>query len=249
MLREQRVPIDLVVGASIGSMFGLGLAAGIPPDHMVRVVRDSSATDIFRFYAGRLRPSRSNPIARMLLEAGDGKTFDDLELPFAVLATDMETGRPEVINSGPVLAAVQASIAIPFVARPARVGDRHYLDGGLKDTAPVGVARRLGADVVIAVCLGFNYTAPMFLRRRPWTQGWLERMGRQRRPITGRFADQVRFGCRLYATSFTPPTPAQDADIVIWPEFYGKSPNSFFGAHFCLEQGMKAAREALGTGC
>jgi NTE family protein len=247
VLREQRVPIDLVVGASIGAMFGLGLAAGVPPDQMVRIVHDLSPADVFRFYAGRLRPARSNPIARMLYEAGDGKTFDDLELPFAVLATDMETGRPEVINSGPVLEAVQASIAIPFVARPTRVGERHYLDGGLMDTAPVSVARRLGADVVIAVCLGFNYSAPAFLRRRPWTQGWLERAGRQRRPISGRFADQLRFGCRLYAASFNPPRPAQDADLAIWPEFYGKSPNSFFGARFCLEQGMKAAREALGV--
>ena len=245
VLREQAVPIDLVVGASVGAMFGLGLAAGLSTDYMVRVVQETRSADLFRFYAGRLRPSRSNPIARMLLEAGDGRTFADLDLPFAVLATDMETGRPVVFDSGPVLEAIQASIAIPFVARSARMGDRHYLDGGLMDTAPVGVARDMGADTVIAVCLGFNYAAPGFLRRRPWTQGVLERMGRQRRPINGRLADQLRFGFRLYAATYTPPIPALDADITIWPEFNGKRPNSIFGAQYCLEQGIKAAREVV----
>lgn len=246
VLHQAEIPIDLVVGASVGSMFGLGVAAGVSPEYMVRVVREARPVDIFRFYAGRLRPSMRNPISRMLHEAGDGKTFDDLEIPFAVMATDMETGRPTVINSGPVLDAVRASIAIPFIARAVRLGERCYLDGGLIDTAPVGVAREMGADTVIAVCLGFNYCAPEFLRRRAWTRPVLERVGRQGRPVRGHLLDQFRFGCRLYAATYEPPLPAQDADVTIWPDFGGLSPNSMFGAQFCLEQGFKAAREALG---
>jgi predicted acylesterase/phospholipase RssA len=142
---------------------------------------------------------------------------------------------------------VEASIAIPFVARPARLGERHYVDGGLMDTAPVGVARRMGAERVIAVCLGFNHTAPAFLRRRPWTRSILERMGRQTRPIRGHFFDQIRFGCRLYAATFNPPSPSTDADLVIWPDFRGKSPNAMVGATFCLEQGVLAARRIVRT--
>jgi predicted acylesterase/phospholipase RssA len=229
----------------VGSIFGLGLAAGVSHEYMVRVVRETKPIDLFRFYAGRLRAGPHNPIARLIHEAGDGKTFADLELPFAVTATDMETGRPVVIDSGPVLEAVEASIAIPFVARPARVGGRCYVDGGLMDTAPVGVARAMGADYVIAVLLGYNYCAPGFLRQRPWTRSALERLGTQRQPITGRFPDQMRFGFRLYAASYDPRFPGGDADIAIWPELNGTRPNSVFGAHFCLEQGYRAAREAL----
>jgi NTE family protein len=248
-LHEANVQVDLVVGASVGSIFGLGLAAGISYEYMVRVVRESRPIDLFRFYAGRLRAGRSNPIARMLHEAGDGKTFADLLLPFAVTVTDMETGRPVVVDSGPVLEAVEASIAIPFVARPARLGDRCYLDGGLMDTAPVSVARAMGADRVIAVLLGYNYCAPHFLRRRPWTRSALERLGRQRRPISGRFPDQLRFGFRLYALSYEPRIPGGDADIAIWPKLGNLNPNSMFGAQFCLEQGYRAAREVLGVSC
>lgn len=245
VLCEAGIPIDMVVGASVGSIFGLGLAAGRPPSEMVRLVQETNPVELFRFYAGRLRPGARNPIARMLHEAGDGKMFADLELPFAVMGTDMATGKPVVIDSGPVLPAVQASIALPLIARAVGLGEAFYLDGGLVDTAPAWVARTMGADLVITVCLGYNYMAPRFLRKRPWTRSVLERMGKQPAPIRGRFRDQVRFGCRLYAGSYEPPIPAEDADIAIWPEFDRVGPNSMFGAQFCFERGLQAAREAL----
>jgi len=244
VLREAGVPIDLVVGASVGAMFGLAVAAGLPTQR-IEVARDATPWDLFRFYAGRLRANRSNPIARMLLEAGDGKDFSDLELPFAVLGTDMATGAPTVLNSGPVLPAVHASIALPFIARPVAVDNGFYFDGGLMDTAPIWVARQMGAERVISVCLGLNYGAPETLRRLPWTRQIVARLGNQPGPVTGCFRDQIRFGCRLFAASYDPPPPARDADVNIWPEFHGLNPNSIFGARFCFEQGLNAAREAL----
>lgn len=245
VLHEAGVPVDLVIGASVGSIFGLGIAAGLPREYIAGVAREATPAQMFRFYAGRLRPGRSNPIARMLHEAGDGKTFADLPVPFAVRATHMATGVPTIIGEGPVLPAVQASIALPLVARPVRIGDSWYVDGGFFDTAPVGAARQMGADRVIAVCLGYNYVAPRLLRRYPWTQPLLERWGRQRRGLRGNLHDQVRFGCRLFAASYDPPLPCQDADVAIWPEFNGLNPNSMFGAAFAFNQGMQAAREAL----
>lgn len=245
VLTDADVPIDLVVGASIGSMFGLAVAAGLPADHVAEVARTVTPLDLFRFYAGRLRPSPSNPIARLLHEAGDGKTFADLPLPFAVAVTDMATGRQELIDSGPVLPAVQASIALPFIARPVPLNGSHYLDGGMMDTAPAHVAHRMGADVVIAICLGHNYLAPDYLRNRPWTQSLLHRIGRQRSPIRGHLRDQIRFGLRLYAACFDTPPPAQDADVAIWPHFGRIGPNALYGASFCYRQGVAATEEAL----
>jgi predicted acylesterase/phospholipase RssA len=242
VLREQGIPIDLVVGASIGSIFGLALAAGWPTERIVQGALDATPRTMFRFYAGRLRTEARNPIARMLCEVGQDRDFSDLPLPFAVVATDMHTGQPTVIDRGPVLPAIRASIALPLVARPVALGDSVYVDGGLFDTIPTYVARQMGADLVIAVCLGCNFTAPRFLRRRPWTRSHLERLGKQRRPATTGLRDQLRFGCRLFAASFDPPSPSHDADIAIWPEFGGLSPNSIFGARFCFDQGVAAAK-------
>jgi predicted acylesterase/phospholipase RssA len=245
VLREAEVPVDLVVGASVGAMFGVAVAAGRPSERIVQAVRDTRPRDIFSFYAGRLRTTRSNPIARLLLDAAGGKTFDDLEIPFAVVATDMATGKLGVIDRGPVLQAVQAGIALPFIARPVPWEGAHYLDGGMVDTAPVSVARAMGADRVIAVCLGYNYAAPLALRRRPWTRNLLDLLGRQQRPPGGSLLDQVRFMFRLYAALYDPPLPAQDADIAIWPELGRLNPNSIFGADLALEAGFQAAREAV----
>jgi len=245
VLREAGIPIDVVVGASIGSMFGLALAAGWPAERIVQPALSAKPLHLFRFYAGRLRTDASNPIARMLYEAGSGKDFADLPLPFAVMATDMATGQPTILDSGPVLPAVEASIALPFIARPVAVGDRVYVDGGLLNTAPTSVARQMGADRVIAVCLGYNYYTPRFLRRRPWTKAKLERLGTQRGPVSVRLRDQLRFSCRLCAASYDPPQPAQDANVAIWPELGGLSPNSIFGGSFCFQQGRAAALEAL----
>jgi NTE family protein len=249
VLAEARVQIDLVVGASIGSMYGLAVAAGLPADYIARVGREASPLDIFRFYAGRLRATRSNPIARMLLEAGDGKTFADLPIPFAVVVTNMATGGREVIDSGPILPAVQASIALPFIARPVVHNGNFYLDGGISEPAPIGVAHQMGADRVIAICLGLTYPAPDYLRRRPWTRLLLERAGAQRKPIAGNIRDQIRFSCRICVNAFDPPVPdaegTRGADVAIWPEFNGLSPNSVFGAAFCYRQGRDATLEAL----
>lgn len=245
VLHEEGVPIDVVVGTSVGAMIGLAVAAQLPVEQIRQVVRETTPLDLIRFYAGRLRAGRSNPIARMMYEAGDGKEFSDLALPFAVTVTDMEHDRPVVIDSGPVLPAVEASAAVPFIARPAELGGRMYLDGGLLDTLPVYVARALGAELVIGVCLGVNYTSPRFLRKHPWAQKALARLGRQYGPSSARFRDQLRFGCRLFAAGCNPPPPSADADVTIEPDFGRLSPNSPFGAQFALAQGERAARAAL----
>lgn len=243
VLRDAGVPIDVVVGASVGAMFGLAVAADYPTEEIVRAGYTATSFNVVRFYAGRLRLNTSNPIGRTVVEAGEGKTFEDLPLPFAVMATDMASGEPVVLRSGPIVPAIQASISIPFIARPVALEDRYFLDGGVIDAVPIHVAHQLGADVVIAVCLGFNYSPPPFLRRR-WTQSLLQQLGQQRSPITGRMWDQIRFGWRLYAALCDPPD-AQTADVEIWPEFGRIGPNSLHGGGYCVQQGIKAAEEAL----
>jgi predicted acylesterase/phospholipase RssA len=145
------------------------------------------------------------------------------------------------------LDAVRASICLPLIGRPVCINGRYHLDGGLLDTAPISVAREMGAERVIAVCLGTNYRAPRWVRRWPRSHPALQWIGQQRRPLTGRFPDMLRFGARLFVTSLDPPMPAQDADITIWPDLGPLGPNSMFGAQFALERGMEAAREVLAS--
>jgi NTE family protein len=243
VLREAGIPIDLVVGASVGSIFGLGIAAGLPIERLTNLVQAATPLDMLRFYGGRLTPYGSNPIARLLLDAAEGKDFSDLALPFAVVATDMETGRPTVIDRGPVLPAVQASIALPFIARAALLGERYYLDGGLVETMPVRAARDMGAERVIAVSLGRAYRAPELLRRSRWMRTMIEQAARQRSPVCGKLSDQLRFCLRIYTSSYD--AAADQPDIAIRPNVYSVPCNSFLGMRLCYRAGIAAAQAAL----
>jgi NTE family protein len=80
-----------------------------------------------------------------------GRRIEDLDIPYAAVATDLAKGTEVVLDSGPATEAIRASIAIPGLFTPVRLKRRFLVDGGLVNPVPVNVARRLGADVVIAV--------------------------------------------------------------------------------------------------
>ena len=77
--------------------------------------------------------------------------FSDLARPIRVVATDLDTLDCEVFSSGHVASAVHASIAIPGVCAPVRIGDRTYIDGGVADPLPVDVLQEMGVERIIAV--------------------------------------------------------------------------------------------------
>ena len=145
-----------------------------------------------------------------------------------------------MIDRGPIIDAIEASIAIPLIARPVVYQGRYLLDGGFWDTAPVDAAVKLGADVVVAVELG----KPVTLNQRWWrASGWVaERLANAplHRTIAG-----VPF--TLHATT-TPLKPGRTANVVLRPRAGSRlRANSPFHMTQCLEAGIEAARAALPT--
>jgi len=83
----------------------------------------------------------------------DLKSFDDLPTPFRCVATEMVTGKEKVFDQGSLSLALRATMSIPAVFEPVHDGQKIYTDGGALDNLPVGVAKKMGADVIIAVYL------------------------------------------------------------------------------------------------
>jgi NTE family protein len=81
-------------------------------------------------------------------------SFDALPIPFRAVATDIETGKPVVLERGNILAAMRSSMSVPGVFAPVQIDGRLLVDGGLVRNLPVDVVRAMGAEVVIAVNLG-----------------------------------------------------------------------------------------------
>lgn len=88
---------------------------------------------------------------RILLPAEGINDFDRLPIPFRAVATDLVTGKEVVLSDGSLSDALRASMSVPGVFAPVRLGDRLLVDGGMANNLPVNVAREMGADIIIAV--------------------------------------------------------------------------------------------------
>lgn len=93
-------------------------------------------------------------LRRLTVRAVGAKTFDDLEIPFRAVATDLKTGDIVVLDHGELATAMRASMAVPGAFTPEPVEGRLLVDGGLRQNLPVQTVRSMGADVIIAVDLG-----------------------------------------------------------------------------------------------
>jgi NTE family protein len=90
---------------------------------------------------------------RVSLPYSDTSSFDDLPTPFRCVATDLVTGKAHVFDHAPLSLALRSTMSLPAIFNPVRTAGQIYVDGGLLDNLPVDVARRMGADIVIAVHL------------------------------------------------------------------------------------------------
>jgi len=93
-------------------------------------------------------------LRRLTLPVRHVADFDHLPIPFRAVATDMETGRPQILSHGDLAVALRSSMSVPGVFAPTEVDGRLLGDGGLVDNLPVDVARAMGVDVVIVVNVG-----------------------------------------------------------------------------------------------
>ncbi len=107
-----------------------------------------------RLPRGAVAGVRMEAELRALVRSIDERDFDRLPIPFRAVATDLETGRMVVFREGDLAEAMRASMSLPGVVAPARIGGRVLVDGGLTRNLPVDVARAMGVDVLIVVNLG-----------------------------------------------------------------------------------------------
>src|SRR5439155_19545057 len=89
------------------------------------------------------------------------RRIEDLDVPLALVAADLTTGREVVFRRGLLRVAALASMAIPGIYPPVRMGEHVLVDGGIVNPVPNSVASSMGADVVIAVSLGRPATQPV----------------------------------------------------------------------------------------
>ena len=150
---ENNIRIDCVAGTSAGSIVGGALAAGMPLDDIEEFGRKLRWRDIGRVTMSRLGIQSNERLEQYLRARLPVCRFEDLQMPFAAVATELKTGAAVVMRDhGDVPFAIRASCAIPGWYVPVTdENGRQLVDGGLVAVIPSTVARSLGADIVIAV--------------------------------------------------------------------------------------------------
>jgi len=152
VLEEAHVPVHMLAGTSMGGVVAAVYAAGRPAAEIEQLARSLRLLDIAQRDRTGLGLLGQDKMAGRLREAlGGDLTFDQLKLPLALVAVDLETGEEVVIREGSVVEGVLATTALPIVFPPLRWRGRLLVDGGVLNPIPFDVARQMGADRVIAV--------------------------------------------------------------------------------------------------
>jgi NTE family protein len=155
VLEREGIPVDLLAGTSMGGFIAACFAAGLTPAdleeealHMAHLRNLLPLVDRSKPGLGLLKGIR---VREYFFQHLGDRTFADLKVPLALVAVDLLTGEEVDLNCGLVTDAVRATVSLPGVLAPVRLGDRLLVDGGLLNNVPADVVRRMGADVVIAV--------------------------------------------------------------------------------------------------
>jgi NTE family protein len=154
VLEEERIPIDYVVGSSMGSLIGAFYAIGMKPEMMVKLAVNLKRKYWIDFTVPKMGFVAGEKVKEMVRILTHGKNIEELPIPLSIVATDIIKGERVVFTEGPISQAVRASISIPGIFVPEMFEGKLLVDGGVIDRVPITVARDMGADLVIGVDVG-----------------------------------------------------------------------------------------------
>lgn len=152
-LEKEGFQIKAVAGTSAGGIVAGVYSAGYSPQEIIDRFSSVNQSSLYSLGGGPSLLGVKGIVSALQLFL-DEETFDDLRIPCALTAVDIDSMREVVLKEGKVLDAIMATIAIPGVFPPQKWGDHKLVDGGVLDPVPVEVARSLAPGIpVVAVSL------------------------------------------------------------------------------------------------
>jgi NTE family protein len=265
VLERENIPIDIIVGSSIGALLSSLWVTGKNADDLAELAHEFKTKNSLLKLFDPVFPISGiiggRAIKRWLKKNGLGtKTFYSTRIPLKIVAYDLKRRREIVLDSGLVLDAVRKSIAIPGVIEPVREKDKVIIDGGVLNPLPTNVLKSLGIKRIIAVNV---LQSPEHV-----TQGYLDEQYRLKKESRISFIRaplkfiRYRFR-RLLQKGITPniadiivnslqaseyviaEQSSKSADVVIHPDLSGISWFELYKVDELIKLGEDAAEKAL----
>lgn len=222
ILDSHKIPVHMIVGASVGSFVGSLYAYGYNPYELQTIAFGLQKDDIIDYIIPDNGFIKGDKLENFVNNKVKYTPIDKFKIPFYAVATNIQTGEEMVFGRGNTGKAVRASCAIPGIFQPAVISDKTYVDGGVVSPLAVDVARRYGADVVIAVDISSNLASTIPV-------GTIETIMQAIEIMHSKIsAYQMK-----------------NADVVIKPKVGYIGTSDFSKRHEAIMEGEKAAVEAL----
>lgn len=224
VLEQEKIPIDLIVGTSVGSLIGAIYADTRSSFDLEFTAFKIEKEDIFDFsvFSSTTGPVKGDRLEDFVQKKIKKANIEELAIPFVAVATNLNMGRQVVLDKGSIAKAVRASSAIPGVFTPLSYQNMTLVDGGVMNNVPVDVARAKGADLVIAVNIGKNVVN--------WN-------------VTN-IVDVTLQAVNIMANEISS-FKMRDADILIEPNVSTVGMMDFTQKEYCIRAGMEVAAKAL----
>ncbi|MDO8580588.1 MAG: patatin-like phospholipase family protein [Candidatus Omnitrophota bacterium] len=265
VLEQEDIPIDIVVGSSMGALIGSLWAAGKNAQELEVVAREfekqSSITKLLDPPAFPISGLvRGAAIRRWLTKHLGNRTFYSTRIPLRIVAYDLIHREELILNSGSLVDAVCKSIAIPGVIRPTQEGDRLIIDGGVLNPLPTNVLASMGIKKIIAinvlqspeqVYVGHKMTLEQTqalesvkFTQHPWKYFSYRLLKMLGKPFNPNIADIIVR--TLQATEFViAEQSAHQADVVIHPDLAGINWFELYKVDELIKRGEDAAHKHL----
>lgn len=221
-LERENIKIDCIAGCSIGSLIGALYCAGHSPDTIIKLAKHLKPRYWLDFVIPKLGIISGDKVLDTINLLTQQRSFDELNIPLAIVATEINHGREIVFTEGNVAQAVRASTSVPGVFVPYRIDDMLLVDGAVLNPTPIDIAREIGAEIVIAVDLAHAGVVCNITNVFDVIIQSIDIMERE-------LLKRRRKNC----------------DILIQPEIAHISPSSFEAIEECVRLGEEAAQKVM----
>lgn len=213
---------DLVVGTSAGSVVGVLWAAGYDGFGLQRIAMEMKESSFSDWTLPNRGFFKGESLRDFINQKVQRRPLEKLKRTVGVVATDLQSGELVVFQRGDAGIAVQASSSVPGVFQPVTISGREYVDGGVVSPVPVKVARRLGADIVIAVNISD-------------------------RPVMKSVKDMIDVLMQTFTIMGTAIASHEltEADVVVQPDITHLNSTDFESRHLAVLEGERAGYAAV----